>query len=147
MAKAKGGKPTGRPSSYTEAIADAILERIASGESLTAICATEGMPHISTVFRWLADPERSAFRDSYARAREVQGDTKFDQVGDMAHMAVRGQVDPQAAKVFIDAIKWQAAKLAPKKYGDKLDLNHSGGITVGTKEQRDAAVRAAQADA
>lgn len=124
MVKAKEGR--GRPSAYTDAIADAICERIATGESLTAICADDGMPHQATVFRWLADPRYSDFRDRYACAREAQGDTKFDQVGDMAHMAVRGQVEPQAAKVFIDAIKWQAAKLAPKKYGDKVTTELTG---------------------
>jgi len=128
MAKAKGAeaKPTGRPSSYSDAIADAILERIASGESLTAICADEEMPSHVSVFRWLADPEREDFRKRYACAREAQGETKFDQVGDTALMALRGQVDPQAAKVFIDAIKWQAAKLAPKKYGDKVTQEVTG---------------------
>ena len=114
----------GRPSTFTNEIADTICERIAAGESLLSICSSDGMPHQATVFRWLADEKYAAFCDMYACAREVQGDTKFDQVGDMAHSVVSGQVDPQAARVFIDAIKWQAAKLSPRKYGDKVE--HTG---------------------
>jgi hypothetical protein len=42
----------GRPSDYTDDIATAICDRLAKGESLRAICATEGMPDKATVLRW-----------------------------------------------------------------------------------------------
>lgn len=40
--------------------------------------------------------------------------------------------DPHKARLQIDARKWYASKLAPKKYGDKLDLNanHTGTIEI-----------------
>jgi hypothetical protein len=42
----------------------------------------------------------------------------------------------QHRRLQVDARKWYASKLAPKKYGDKIeaDLNHSGGITVNIKQ-------------
>jgi hypothetical protein len=40
--------PAGRPSDYTQEIADLICERIADGESLRAICAGDDMPNKST---------------------------------------------------------------------------------------------------
>ena len=75
-------KKIGRPSSYTDEVADAICERIADGQSLRSICEIEGMPNKATVFRWLTVNE--AFRDQYARARETQADTIFDEILDIA---------------------------------------------------------------
>lgn len=45
----------GRPSAFTQAVADLICERIADGESLRLICADGGMSNKATVFRWLGD--------------------------------------------------------------------------------------------
>lgn len=116
----------------------AICERIANGESLRAICDDEGMPDKATVFRWLAlDTE---FCDQYARAREAQADALFD---DILSIADDGQNDWMERKnaigenigwmengealrrsqLRIDARKWMAGKLRPKKYGDKLNLD------------------------
>lgn len=44
----------GRPSSYCTELADEICERLACGESLRTICADDGMPHRTTVIRWLS---------------------------------------------------------------------------------------------
>lgn len=118
MAKAK---PIGRPSSFTQTVADAICLRIALGESLRKICDDADMPHQATVFRWLeAQPP---FREQYARARDLQADTKFDEVGDISDAAT--PEDAQVARLRIDARKWQSAKLAPKRYGDATNVRVS----------------------
>ena len=36
----------------------------------------------------------------------------------------------QRTRLRLDTRKWIAARLAPKKYGDKVDVEHSGGLTV-----------------
>lgn len=131
----------GRPSSYTTELADAICDRIAEGESLRAICRGEDMPAMSTVFRWLATDE--AFAEQYARAREEQAEALADEIvsiSDEAEVVTKQQgedvvlaLDPTAVarnRLRVDARKWVAAKLKPKKYGDKVDLNHSGGVTL-----------------
>ena len=123
----------GRPSTYSDEMADAICERLADGESLRSICRDEGMPDKATVFRWLAANE--VFRDQYARAREAQADALFDDVLEIADDArndwmVRNGDDDlgwqmngehiQRSRVRIDARKWMAGKLRPKVYGDKI---------------------------
>jgi hypothetical protein len=45
--------PAGRPTDYTEALAEEICLRLAEGESLVSICREEGMPRRAAVFRWL----------------------------------------------------------------------------------------------
>ena len=39
-------------------------------------------------------------------------------------------MDPNAARVAIDALKWNAARMHPAIYGDKLQTEHSGEVTV-----------------
>ena len=117
----------GRPSKYSDKLADLICERIADGESLRTICAAGDMPSRATVFRWLDAEENAKFRDQYARAREASAEADADDVGHYARAAARGEIEPAAARAAIDGLKWSAGKRAPKKYGDKLDLTSSDG--------------------
>jgi hypothetical protein len=123
---------TGRPSSYTDEIADAICEEIIEGGALYRICEREGYPSENTVYRWIE--ERPDFREKYMRARELQQDREADKIVVIADETD----DPNKARLQIDARKWRASKLAPKKYGDRLDLNHSGSIERLSDEQLDA---------
>ncbi len=66
----------GRPTTFTHELADRICEQLIEGSSLRTICRNGAMPNRSTVFRWLAANE--AFRVQYARARELQADTFFE---------------------------------------------------------------------
>lgn len=125
-----------RPSIYSEVTADALLERLATGESLAAVCRDDAMPGLRTVMRWAVENE--SFGTEYARAREAQAEFMDDLILTTAEKA--GE-DPQAARVKVDAYKWRAAKLAPKRYGDKIDVT-SGGEPVALDETA-AAVRGA----
>lgn len=138
-------KPTGRPSDFTQEIADEICERIATTpRGLDFICeGEESFPSARTVNRWLTNHE--AFRQSYLRARERQADLIFDEclaISDTPMVGVEtvnkadGTVETREGdmlghrKLQIDTRMRMAGKLAPKKYGDKLDIEHSGGVTV-----------------
>ena len=130
----------GRPSEFTQETADAICERLALGESLRSVCKDAEMPGQSTVFRWLA--ANTDFREQYARARDLQADTIFDQILDIADTPQIGVKTTTKAsgvettegdmiehrRLQIDARKWMAGKLAPKKYGDKIE--HTGRLEV-----------------
>ena len=128
-------KPRGRPSNYTTAIAERICARIADGESLVTICKDAKFPARSTVMYWLADPRRADFVDKYVRARELQADlyaAEVVEIADTVREVVRktvkedGKVEKvhtdgvDRSRLMMDARKWYASKLAPKKYGDKL---------------------------
>ncbi len=124
---------------YSQELFDKICERIADGESLRTICADGGMPSKANVFRWLSANKDAA--DQYARAREVQADTLFDEMLDIADdarndwMERRGEEDAgwvangehiQRSRLRIDSRKWMAGKLRPKVYGDKVNLEGPG---------------------
>lgn len=130
----------GRPSIYSPDLAAAICAELADGRSLRSVCRDESMPNKATVFRWLA--ENKEFCDQYARAKEEAADALVDDIleiaddgrndwmeraGDDAGVAwVLNGEHVQRTKVRIDARKWIAAKLKPKKYGDKVQQEVSG---------------------
>ena len=129
---------TGRPTIYTDALGDSICERLMDGESLKSICSAEDMPHRSTVFRWIVANE--TFRDMYARAREEQAETMADEIvsiadegetkvimgNDGTSMVVFDSTAVARNRLRVDARKWVAAKLKPRKYGDKVQTEISG---------------------
>lgn len=168
--RAKGGEPSskrrsapaakGRPTKFTQALADEICRRVIGGQSLREICAAEDMPAKSTVLAWAADNEEFSYQ--YARAREAKADlwaegtveiadesmldaealeetlvachvaeqeareSKDDDAERQAIAKARAAVEgykarQDARRLQIDARKWAAPKLAPKKYGSKLE--------------------------
>lgn len=127
----------GRPSIYTPETAEIILERLATGESLVQICQDEKMPGLRTVMRWAA--ELDDFGTEYVRAREAQAEVMDDKIMTSAASA---KTDAQAARVEIEAYKWRAAKLAPKRYGDKIDVT-TGGEAMRNMDETAMAARVA----
>ena len=132
---------SGHPIEYSDEIATNICERIAGGESLRKICLSDDMPAQSTVYKWLLDPAKADFVEQYTRARELQADTLFDECQDIADdgsndwMADKDEEEGtkyngdavQRSRLRIDTRKWMAGKLRPKKYGEKVEVEH--GVT------------------
>ena len=134
-----------RPSTYSIEIVEHICERLANGDNLKKICSSAGMPQRSTVFRWLATPENQIFRDMYARAREAQADLLADEIvalsdkvrtgrkvtkkGDGTTEIVSGDM-VERSRLQVEARKWVAAKLKPRVYGDRQQVEHSGSIGI-----------------
>ncbi|MFM5479205.1 hypothetical protein ACET9B_03000 [Aeromonas veronii] len=128
----------GRRSAYTNELGEAICSAIADGVSLRAVLARPGMPSKSMVMRWLADERYVEFRDQYACAREDLADKLADEILQIADdgsndtfLDANGNVKVNhdviaRARLQIDARKWLAAKLAPKKYGDGGQRENSG---------------------
>jgi hypothetical protein len=132
--------PAGRPSEFRSQTAEFICLRIANGESLRKICLDPDMPASSTVFKWLG--EQKEFSEQYARAREAQMEVMAQEIVDIADdNSEDSQFDDngntrinsefvQRSKLRVDTRKWLMSKLAPKKYGEKVDLNHSGEVAI-----------------
>lgn len=122
----------GRPTDYTKDMADKICEKISGGLSLRAICAEAGMPARGTVYRWLI--ENADFQDQYTRARDKQADYFAEEIIEIADSAEAESAAVAKAKLQIDARKWAASKIAPKKYGDKqeIDVKSSDGSMTPT---------------
>ncbi len=121
----------GRPSLYTSSMAERICERIAEGEPLIKICRDEQIPAYRTVLGWRATHKQ--FQQSYARARRDAADTLADQIRELAGRVERGELEPNAGRVAIDALKWVASKLKPRQYGDRAQLDVAARVDVTTR--------------
>jgi hypothetical protein len=132
----------GRPSTFTQAIADEICERLSKGEPLAAICRDEHMPSDWTVRQW-ADAERPfkdhdgleiSFAIAYARARDagfdaiaIEGLTMLDEepervITTSGEDRTESRIDSasvQRAKNRFEGRLKLLAKWDPKRYGDK----------------------------
>ena len=144
-APAEAGPPAvpatmGRPSSFTQEVADEICELMSDGQSLRDICSADNMPRRTTVYRWLDANE--PFRDQYARACEARESELFDQIIEIADTPQIGTKSVSKAtgleiteadmiehrRLQVEARKWALGKMAPKKYGDKITQEHTGNL-------------------
>ena len=118
-------RKVGRPSDYTEELADRICEEIANSDtSLRRICARADMPDRKTVLRWLA--QHDDFAAKYARAREGQADVIFEEMGDLEQKMLTRKVASDVGRVVLQSKQWRAAKLANKKYGERVTSEITG---------------------
>ena len=129
-------RPAGRPTSFSEEKARIICDRLADGESLRSICRDEGMPVLQTVYGWMNS--RPSFLEQYLRAREEQAETHADIIVDLSDATpetlpvydkegnvIELKLDSawvQWMRQRIEARKWVASKLRPKRYGDKVSV-------------------------
>lgn len=130
-AKGKTPKKRGRPSKYSEEIADRICEEMINGRDLLAICSDEEFPNRVTVYRWMdAKPD---FATRIARAREALGDHAAYLVQDVAD-----KCSPETAnadRVKLMAYQWRAARFAPRRYSERKvnELVGEGGGPIKTE--------------
>jgi hypothetical protein len=125
MPKLPAKKKIGRPEKFgIVEWSGKICERIAEGESLVNICRDPKFPSYTTVLKML--DQHDEFAGMYARARGEQAERFAMEIVEIADSCD----DPAKARLQIDARKWMAGKMLPKRYGDKIDLEHSGEVEV-----------------
>lgn len=128
----------GRPSGYSQELADTICARLAEGESLRSVCRDDAMPAMSSIFKWMR--EHPEFSNQYARAKEESADAMAEDVLEIADneveqplivdglpmqvdgklVMVKDNVSVQHAKLRVDTRKWLMSKMKPKKYGERV---------------------------
>lgn len=118
-------KKMGRPSSFTQELADEICSRLSLGETLRRIVASSPhMPERRTIYKWLDAHED--FRHQYTKARAEQADYYAELIIDEAF----DSHDAGIGRLRMDALKWVSSKMAPKKYGDKVEVEQTGNQTL-----------------
>lgn len=103
-----------------------IIQRIIEGDTYRSI-ALHYKVALTTLFDFLHTPEHSA------RAREalnLSADTAADKAEDVLKEAKGTMPEIMRAKELSQYYKWKASKRRPATYGDKVDLNHSGDVTI-----------------
>ena len=115
------GKP-GRPSTFSQEIADEIVRRMIEGENLTQICKDPNMPPRVTVYAWF--DSRPEFYARCARAREALADYLVDEIEEIAANATPETMDK--VKLIVSTKQWRAMKIAPRIYSDRNKTEVSG---------------------
>jgi len=139
MPCAEKSAPIGRPTRYSQDLADTICGELATGKSMRTVCRAADMPAMSTVFKWLR--ERPDFSEQYARAKAEAADALVEEILDIADDGSNDWMEVhdrdgnatgyklngehvQRSRLRIDTRKWIASKLRPKKYGDRVGVDH-----------------------
>lgn len=113
--------PAGRPSEYTPEIAEEILDRLADGQSQAQISRELGIAR-KTIRYWR--DTREEFSARYARAWQDGMEVRGDEILELADSADSSNFNER--RLQIDTRKWVMSKIAPKQYGDKSKVEHTG---------------------
>lgn len=135
----KPKQPVGRPTLYTEELCDRICAELSAGISMRSVSKAEDMPSAVTMFAWMRKyPE---FLKRYEAAKAEAADAMIEEMLDIADDGTNDWMEihdkegecvgykvngehVQRSRLRVDTRKWIAAKLKPKKYGDKVDVSH-----------------------
>jgi hypothetical protein len=127
----------GRPSIYTPELADQICEMLSAGMTLRSICQEPQMPCESAVRKWALE-DRQGFYALYTRARDIGLDCMADLALEAAATPVIGEKRTRKgdgpeeittgdtvdrSRLHVDALKWYLCKLAPKRYGERQQID------------------------
>lgn len=136
-----GKLTTPRASKYDKpSVSQAVLDGMTLNNlSCFKACAAAGVPH-PTFLLWVS--EDTDLADRYARAREALIERMAEDILDIADdgtndtymdedgCAVTNHDVIARSRLRVDARKWLLSKLAPKKYGDKVEVDHTGDVTI-----------------
>ena len=109
------GRPVGRPSKYSEALADRLVEAMIDGSDLVAVCRQPGFPDRNSVYRWAAQYPDFAAR--LEQAREALGDLAAYEIGQIAANCTAETA--VADRVRLAALQWRASRLSPRRYSER----------------------------
>lgn len=126
MTKPKEGAKKGRPSVYSDQLANHIAERLSKGEPLTAICSEEHMPTIRSIQLWMG--QKPDFFALITRAREAGAEWL---VGDMHERMMRlvniekgkalpEKVEIDAMRLYASHIQWMTSRWNPRRYSERV---------------------------
>ncbi len=115
------------PVRYSPEIAARICSELEKGRTLRSVCRDPGMPDESSVRDW-ANNDELDFGPHYAKARDKGLDAMAEELLEIADRDADDAETPQAiqrARLKVDTRKWYLAKLAPKRYSDRLDIGNA----------------------
>lgn len=107
----------------SQSVFDEVCNRIEDGRSLRSVCEDADMPHRRDVNKWINGV--SGASDQYARAT-------IERAEYLAELAIiesnSDNTDAGAVardRLKVDTIKWFTSKVAPKKWGERSQIDHT----------------------
>jgi len=96
-----------------------VLALLSAGTPVVKACRDLGICRSE----WYLAVDREGLADMHARAREEYAEAKVEEMQNIAETIE----DVSRAKLLCDNIKWEAARVSPKKYGDRIENRHTDG--------------------
>lgn len=123
-----------------EATFKLIIQRLEEGKALRTILKEPTFPSSQTFYKWLEESEDKS--KQYAHACNLRAEAIFDEIIAIADDSSEDELVDEKGNVSlnkefvarsrlkIDARKWVASKLNPKKFGDKIQQEMSGDLEI-----------------
>jgi len=96
-----------------------VLALLSAGTPVVKACRDLGICRSE----WYIAIDREGLADMHARAREEYAESRVEELQNIAETVE----DVGRARLLCDNIKWEAARVAPKKYGDRIENRHTDG--------------------
>lgn len=129
------GRNGGRPTAYSEEVAEEICDRLMEGQSLNTICADERLPCRVTVWRWMEE-DRRGFCNRYARARVIQATTLSDEAMDMLRACPDSVAAAAKCRELAKHIQWLAERFDRPTFGPQHRIDIQAEVRQLSDEER-----------
>ncbi|KFB11040.1 putative phage-related protein [Nitratireductor basaltis] len=125
--------PAGRPTIFSQEVADEFCNRVIGGRSVQSVCEDEDMPASTTIYRWRQ--ENAEFRDKLAQAREERLESYAARMIALGDRVINEDgFDPQRCNAAVNAIDKAARLQAPKQ---RIEMTGKDGGAIETKDISD----------
>lgn len=114
---------TSAKAEITQGVIDEIVARTRAGEILADICRDSHLPHHEAIQRFMKRPENAIHHKAYVAAKHDMAQTLAEAT---LTVSCNLDIDTGRAKMIVSTLQWMAAKLDPKRYGDKVEHSVMG---------------------
>lgn len=116
-----------RPSEYDFKLCEEICVEVANGFNIkTVLSSNQEYPDFSTWCRWKR--ENTELCNLYVNSIQDKAESVDEEIDQILSMLKHGELEPSAANVLLQTLKWKASKYYPKMFGEKVQQEHSGEI-------------------
>jgi hypothetical protein len=111
-----------------EDYADEICAWLSAGKTLREYCRQDGKPGWRLIYNWTH--ANDVFNARFARARDDGQDVMSEECKELADIQPSDQVEVAWRRLQIETRLKLLAKWNPKKYGDRAQVDHAGGVSI-----------------
>lgn len=123
-----------RPSEYDFELCKLICDELADGDNIKSILKEAKYPDWSTFRRWKNENEE--LRTLYVNSQQDKAIALESEIDDTISLLKEGTLEASEANVIIQTLKWKMAKFYPKVFGEKVDIEQSGSLTLQWNEEK-----------
>lgn len=122
-------KGRGRPPSLSPELQEQIIEMLEAGKSNRDACAAVGV-NPDTLYSTLS--RDADFSERYRQAKQAAVDALVDQANEVNRLALGAETGASVAahKHLADALRWEASRRAPQRWGEKASVEINGRVDL-----------------